>query len=283
MTAGSYAAGAGGCGSMRQVRVKNVVHDAGTDRVEVDATVPQRRVVSNKVLVIATAVAVVVAGLGYLTVRHRQLVEQHNAALSQIRASGIPASVSTPLANLMGLSPLPTQPAPNFTLTDQHGQTMSLASFAGRAVVLEFMDPNCVDICPIVSQEFVDAYHDLGAAASRAVFLAVNVNPYHVDVASMAAYTTAHQLDTVPSWHFLTGPVSSLQTVWRDYNVDVVAPSATADVIHTSVAYFIDPSGRERYAAFPAIDHTAAGDAYLPAGPLAQWGVGIAKVTESMS
>jgi cytochrome oxidase Cu insertion factor (SCO1/SenC/PrrC family) len=253
--------------------------NAGTDRLE--PTTAARRV-SNKMLVIATVVAVVLAGSGYLTVRHWQSAQQQNP-LSQVRATGIPASVSTQLANVMGLSSVPSAMAPNFTLTDQHGQTMSLASLTGRAVVLEFMDPNCVDICPIVSQEFVDAYHDLGAAASRAVFVAVNVNPYHVDVASMAAYSTAHGLDALPSWHFLTGPVSSLQTVWRAYNVDVSAPSATADVIHTSVAYFIDPSGRERYVAFPMVDHTAAGDAYLPAGPLAQWGVGIAAVTKSLS
>jgi hypothetical protein len=69
----------------------------------------------------------------------------------------------------------------------------------------------------------------------------------------MAAYTDAHQLNTVPSWHFLTSPVSTLQTVWRDYNVEVSAPSATADVIHTSVAYFIDPGGHERCLAFPTI------------------------------
>ena len=271
---------------MPRVRAKNATPGAGTDRGDSDAAVsqsPQRRGVSNKMLVIATAVAVAVAGLAAVAVRHRQLVEQHNATGSQLRATGIPASVSTPLANMMGLSPVPDQPAPNFTLTDQRGQTMSLASLSGRAVILEFMDPHCVDICPIVSQEFVDAYHDLGAAASRAVFLAVNVNPYHVDVASMAAYSTAHNLDAIPSWHFLTGPVSSLQTVWRDYNVEVNAPNANADVIHTSVMYFIDALGHERYLASPSIDHTAAGTAYLPAGPLAQWGVGIAKVTESMS
>jgi cytochrome oxidase Cu insertion factor (SCO1/SenC/PrrC family) len=49
---------------------------------------------------------------------------------------------------------------------DQNGHRLSLASFRGRAVVLEFMDPHCVDICPIVSQEFVDAYDDLGKAAT---------------------------------------------------------------------------------------------------------------------
>jgi peroxiredoxin len=46
----------------------------------------------------------------------------------------------------MGLSPVPARPAPGFTLTDQDGRTMSLSSFRGRAVVLEFMDPHCTDI-----------------------------------------------------------------------------------------------------------------------------------------
>lgn len=62
----------------------------------------------------------------------------------------------------MQLSPVPVTRAPGFTLTDQDGQAMSLASLRGRAVVLEFMDPHCTDICPIVSREFIDAYRDLG-------------------------------------------------------------------------------------------------------------------------
>ena len=77
----------------------------------------------------------------------------------------------------MQLSPVPAARAPGFTLTDQNGHVLSLASLAGHAVVLEFMDPHCVEICPIVSQEFIDAYRDLGRQASRAVFLAVNVTP----------------------------------------------------------------------------------------------------------
>ena len=244
----------------------------------------QRRSAS-KPLLIFVGTALAAAGLfSFLAVQNtRRAARQAPPADSQLRVTGIPTSVPTQLAYLMGLSTVPTRAAPGFALTDQHGTTVSLAGLRGHAVVLEFMDPNCVDICPIVSQEFVDAYHDLGATASRAVFLAVNVNPYHLDVASMAAYSKAHHLDSLPSWHFLTGPVGSLQAVWRDYNVEVSAASATADVVHTSVAYFIDPSGHERYVAFPMIDHSAKGTAYLPAGPLAQWGLGIAKVMQSLS
>jgi cytochrome oxidase Cu insertion factor (SCO1/SenC/PrrC family) len=104
-----------------------------------------------------------------------------------------------------------------------------------------------------------------------------------VDVHSMAAYSDLHGLNTVPTWHFLTGSVSSLRAVWRAYHVSVNAPDPSVDVVHTSVAYFIDPLGRERYIAFPTVDHTSKGDAYLPAEPLASWAKGIALVAQSVS
>jgi len=225
-------------------------------------------------------VTVLVAGLlTYIVIRHRG----QRDSLSVVRPSGIPASVSTTLANLMGLSPVPARPAPAFTLADQNGHAMSLASFRGRAVVLEFMDPHCIDICPIVSQEFVDAYRDLGGVAARAVFVAVNVNPYFHRVRDVAAFSREHQLTTIPSWHFLTGPPASLRAAWRAYQVEVQAPSRNADIAHTSVVYFIDPSGHERFVATPMADHTAKGKAYLPADALAAWGRGIALVTRQLA
>jgi cytochrome oxidase Cu insertion factor (SCO1/SenC/PrrC family) len=224
--------------------------------------------------------AILVAGLlTFAVIRHRAQQD----SLAGLRPSGIPASISTPLARLMGLSPVPARPAPGFTLTDQRGNALSLASFRGRVVVLEFMDPHCVDICPIVSQEYIDAYHDLGAAAGRVVFLAVNVNAYHRGVSDVAAYSAEHQLTMIPSWHFLTGPLASLRPVWRAYEIQVAAPSANADVIHTSEVLFIDPGGHERYIATPMADHTATGKAYLPAGPLASWGRGIALVSRHLA
>jgi len=51
--------------------------------------------------------------------------------------------------------------------------------------------------------------------ASRAVLIAVNVNPYYRTVADVAAYSRENQLATIPSWHFLTGPLASLRTAWR--------------------------------------------------------------------
>jgi cytochrome oxidase Cu insertion factor (SCO1/SenC/PrrC family) len=225
----------------------------------------------------AVAVLIVAASAGYVVIR----VRQHEAA--GLRASGIPASVSTSLANLMQLSPVPVTSAPGFTLTDQGGQAMSLASLRGRVVVLDFMDPHCTDICPIVSREFIDAYRDLGATAPQVVFLAVNVNRYHLQVADVAAFSGEQRLTTVPAWHFLTGSYPSLRAVWQAYQIEVDAPGPDADVIHSAQMYFIDPQGRERFLASPIADHTASGSSYLPANQLASWGQGIALVARQLA
>lgn len=237
----------------------------------------ERRGPITRLFVVLAALVLVAGGFAVIAKRH------HDQQSQLIRVSGIPSTISTPLATLMFLAPIPAKPAPAFTLIDQSGHTLSLSDFRGHAVVLEFMDSHCTDICPIVSQEFIDADHDLGSAASRTVFIAVNVNADHGAVADVAAFSQEHQLDTIPNWHFFTGTAADLQPVWNSYGVVVQVPSPTVDIIHSSFVYFIDPKGRERYLANPMDDHTASGAAYLPAGSLSSWGQGIALVSKSLS
>ena len=199
-----------------------------------------------------------------------------------VRVTGIPSNISTATANLMALSPVPRRPAPDFTLIDQNGRTFSLSSFRGKAVILEFMDPHCVDICPLVAQEYIDAYHDLGAAANKVVFMAINVNQYYASAANMMTFSKQHSLTTIPSWHFFTGASAALASAWRDYNIEVIAKNRNADIIHTSALYVIDPQGRERYLAAPVVDHRASGAAFLPANTLTAWGRGIATLARDV-
>jgi cytochrome oxidase Cu insertion factor (SCO1/SenC/PrrC family) len=224
---------------------------------------------------IAVAVTVAVAVAAFMVLR------KPDAAAP--RPSGLPAGVPTSLANEMLLTPLPHGQAPGFTLTDQAGQTMTLSALRGKVVVLQFMDPHCTDICPIVSQEFVSAYHKLGPAARHVVFAAINVNQYHASVANMAAYSRREGLNTIPSWHFFTGPVPALKTTWRDYHIAVEARGPDADIVHTSAIYFIDPQGREAFLASPMVDHKPDGTAFLPARQIAQWATGIALIARHMA
>jgi cytochrome oxidase Cu insertion factor (SCO1/SenC/PrrC family) len=129
----------------------------------------------------------------------------------------------------------------------------------------------------------VEAYRDLGPAARNVAFIAVNVNAYHASVADMAAYSREQALNTIPSWHFFTGPVPALTAVWRDYHIEVQAPSPNADIVHTSAVYFIDAQGREAFLASPMVDHTANGTAYLPAAQISQWAKGIALLARHLT
>jgi len=231
------------------------------------------------------AALALLGGMAFASVFAFVLTSLHGQARKPplLRPAGIPADVSTALADLMQLSPVPHAAAPGFSLTDQAGRTVTLASLHGKVVVLTFMDSHCTDICPLVSREFRDAAHDLGGTASRVVFIAVNVNPFHHGVADVASFSRAESLDSIGTWHFVTGPVSALRPVWNAYQVQVVAPSPNKDVIHASLVYFIDPAGRERYVAAPMADHTAAGMAFLPAGQLSSWGRGIALVARDLA
>lgn len=211
-------------------------------------------------------------------------------AFGEIRVSGIPADVSTRLATLMGLQPVPRKTAPGFTLTDQDEKTLSLSSFRGHTVVLTFMDPRCRTICPIVSQELVDAEHRLARTDPGVVFAAVNVNEHALAVATTAAFTREQRLSTIPTWHFFTGSLSTLHRIWGDYGVEVATKVVNGKrtlitVIHSNLVYFIAPNGTERYLAAPNADYakTKTHRAYLPAGTLSAWGKGIALVAAGLS
>jgi cytochrome oxidase Cu insertion factor (SCO1/SenC/PrrC family) len=220
-----------------------------------------------------------VAGSAYLIQRPGRSPAPEQA----LRPSGIPPSISARLANLMALSPVPEARVPGFTLTDQRGRALALAAFRGKVVVLQFTDPHCTDICPIVSAEYLRAYRDLGPLADKVVFAAVNVNQYHAHVRDVAAYSRKHQLMAIPNWHFFTGPARTLRAVWRDYHIEVRAPSPDADIVHTSAVYFLDPQGRERYLAAPVVNHTKSGKAYLPPAQIAAWGHGIALLARHLA
>lgn len=199
-------------------------------------------------------------------------------------SSNSAATAGTTRDDFMGLASAQGMPAPDIRLPDQTGQTISLSGLEeqGKVVVLEFMDSHCTDICPIVSHEFVVAHQQLGSAASRVAFVAVNVNPFHLAQADVAAFSNEQGLSEVPEWHFLTGSVAQLQDAWKKYGVAVQAPNPNVDVVHSDNMYFIDPTGHQRWIALPTEDHTADGTAYLPAAQVRQWGVDIASVVRQM-
>lgn len=158
----------------------------------------------------------------------------------------------------------PTE-APNFTLVDQHGKRVSLHQFHGKAVILEFLDPRCTDVCPLVSEEMLIAQRRLGAAGKHVAYVAVNVNAAHHKVSDVEAFTKAHGLNALSNFYFLTGPPAKLKAIWKTFFISVLQ-TKSGDVQHSPAMYFLDPAGRERFL----------GEASGEKASVTDWGIGMA-------
>jgi cytochrome oxidase Cu insertion factor (SCO1/SenC/PrrC family) len=136
-------------------------------------------------------------------------------------------------------------PAPGFALTDQNGRPVSLASLRGKVVLMTFLDPVCTTDCPIIGQEFRQAGAMLGSR-SNVELVAIVANPTYRSTAFTQAFDRQEGLDTVPNWLFLTGSLSQLSPIWRQYGVTVQNLPAGAMSAHNDLAVIIDRSGHIR-------------------------------------
>ena len=137
-------------------------------------------------------------------------------------------------------------PAPAFQLTDQNGQPVSLASLRGRVVLMTFLDPVCTSDCPIIGAEFKEAGVLLGAADKHVALVAVVANPTYRSVAFTQAFDREEGLNTVPNWLYLTGSLSQLGQIWRQYGITVEDLPAGAMSAHNDLAVVIDRTGHIR-------------------------------------
>ena len=138
------------------------------------------------------------------------------------------------------------EPAPSFTLTSQDGHQVSLSSLRGKVVLLTFLDPVCTTDCPIIAQELRAADAMLGAKAGGTELVAVVANPTYTSTAFTAAFTRQEGLSQVPNWLYLTGSLSQLVPVWRQYGIDVQNLPAGAMSAHNDLAFVISATGRLR-------------------------------------
>lgn len=148
------------------------------------------------------------------------------------------------------------QPAPNFSLTDQRGQTVRLSDFRGKAVALTFIYTSCPDICPLVAENLRVAQELLPESSRDDIaLLAVTLDPARDTQQALQEFTATHQLADNPRWFALRGDEADLEQVWRDYGIfpgrspgvgGRGTPVAGGGEGHTDAIYLIDPQGRKR-------------------------------------
>ena len=139
--------------------------------------------------------------------------------------------------------------APDFSLTDQAGEPVSIRAFRGKPVIVTFIDPLCRNLCPYEAKVLQSVETRL-PATTRPAILAVSVNQWGNARGILREDTAKWRVSA--DWHWAVGTPQALQKVWRAYEIGVldtpktVAGITVHEISHTEAAFVVDPNGYQR-------------------------------------
>ena len=152
-------------------------------------------------------------------------------------------AIQTSLGSFMGLSAVTPRAAHSFTLTDQNGHPIPVPAQPPHVTVLTFFNAPCNDVCPVVAAEIEQADADLGAKAADVEFVTVNTDPSALAQSAEAPVLSTTRLGSLPNWHMVTGPLATLNVLWKAYGVSISVQKKTGLEAHNDVMDFIDAAG----------------------------------------
>lgn len=151
----------------------------------------------------------------------------------------------------------PSVPAPDFTLSDQHGRRLSLSDFRGKVVVFTPIFTHCTQTCPLYTAKYkeLEAMLEQRGLEDQVQLLMITVDPERDTVEVVEDYTELRDV----SWPILTGEVEEVLQVLESFRIqrEFVRLESTEgledwdqrghelyDVIHVAALVLIDPAGR---------------------------------------
>jgi protein SCO1/2 len=173
----------------------------------------------------------------------RLRVQGDRSTIDRVRilsAAPAEASISTP-----ALRSVPIGSAiPAFTLTDQHGQRVSMDALRGKVVVTGFIYTRCPlpDYCPRVMTH-LSVLRDKFASrlGTDLVLLTVTFDPKHDTPGTLKVFGEQYGAN-VPGWHLLTGTAEEIEQVCAAFGVEYYPDEGM--ITHTLQIAVIDREGR---------------------------------------
>jgi protein SCO1/2 len=160
---------------------------------------------------------------------------------------GLALAANASAASLKGGIFDPPRVAPDFTLPGSNGKPVTLSSFRGKVVILEFGYTSCADVCPVSLAALTTARKKLGALAKDVQVLFVTVDPERDSLKILNAYLAPFD----PTIIGIGGSTQQLAKMRNDYGITAtrrpVGDSKTDYTVgHSSYLYFIDRKGALR-------------------------------------
>ncbi len=131
-------------------------------------------------------------------------------------------------------------PAPDFTLTDQYGSSISIKQFRGQITVLTFLYATCGGACVVIADQIRGALDELRKPVPVVI---VSADPRADTPASVGRFLA--EVSLTGRARYLTGPPARLRELWRAYRVTPANAGRAAFARHASVL-LIDRRGDER-------------------------------------
>lgn len=165
------------------------------------------------------------------------------AGLATLRVRSASGEPFDPVAGGAALTRL-NDAAPDLSLVDQHGATLSLADFAGRPVLVTFAYAHCQTVCPVVVHEALEAQR--AAADLDPALLVVTLDPWRDTPSRLPSIAEGWGLG--PGAHVLSGEVDAVERTLSAWRIPRVRNEANGELSHPAIVYVVSAEGRITYA-----------------------------------
>ena len=128
---------------------------------------------------------------------------------------------------------------PDFSLTNQKGESLGLSDMAGKIWIADFIFTNCPTICPAMTQEMARLQSEF--VADPVYFVSFSVDPERDTTEVLTRYAKAYGADD-RRWHFLTGDKAHIYQL-AEQGFSLAAGHKGSEILHSSRFVLVKADG----------------------------------------
>lgn len=128
---------------------------------------------------------------------------------------------------------------PEFTLTNQQRNVISLSDLSGKVWIADFIFTNCPTICPVMTKEMATLQSEFSSHDIN--FISFTVDPERDTSEVLASYAKQYGADE-RTWHFLTGEKEQIYQLAND-GFKLAAAHHEGVFPHSRKFVLVDPNG----------------------------------------
>ena len=137
------------------------------------------------------------------------------------------------------VSETPAVSVPDFRLTTQRGEPLTLSNMKGKIWVADFIFTNCPTICPAMTQEMARLQSEF--VADPVYFVSFSVDPERDTSSVLSRYAEAYGADD-RRWHFLTGNKADIYAL-AENGFSLAAGHNGTELLHSTRFVLVAPDG----------------------------------------